>query len=94
MTKTSDIPVFRVFFAVSANKNVALTIAIGVIVAVLFGLFTMLLSIIPFQVNGQDYSLGGYSKYLILLGVSVIMLVCTTATLFPTLNRDYRKIVA
>lgn len=79
---------------VSANKNVALTIAIGVIVAVLFGLFTMLLSIIPFQVNGQDYSLGGYSMYLILLGVSVIMLVCTTATLFPTLNRDYRKIVA
>lgn len=79
---------------VSANKNVALTIAIGVIVAVLFGLFTMLLSIIPFQVSGQDYSLGGYSKYLILLGVSVIMLVCTTATLFPTLNRDYRKIVA
>lgn len=79
---------------VSANKNVALTIAIGVIVAVLFGLFTMLLSIIPFQANGQDYSLGGYSKYLILLGVSVIMLVCTTATLFPTLNRDYRKIVA
>lgn len=79
---------------VSANKNVALTIAIGVILAVLFGLFTMLLSIIPFQVNGQDYSLGGYSKYLILLGVSVIMLVCTTATLFPTLNRDYRKIVA
>ena len=79
---------------VSANKNVALTIAIGVIMAVLFGLFTMLLSIIPFQVNGQDYSLGGYSMYLILLGVSVIMLVCTTATLFPTLNRDYRKIVA
>ena len=79
---------------VSANKNVALTIAIGVIVAVLFGLFTMLLSIIPFQANGQDYSLGGYSKYLILLGVSVIMLICTTATLFPTLNRDYRKIVA
>ena len=79
---------------VSANKNVALTIAIGVIVAVLFGLFTMLLSIIPFQANGQDYSLGGHSKYLILLGVSVIMLVCTTATLFPTLNRDYRKIVA
>lgn len=79
---------------VSANKNVALTIAIGVIMAVLFGLFTMLLSIIPFQVNGQDYSLGGCSKYLILLGVSVIMLVCTTATLFPTLNRDYRKIVA
>ena len=79
---------------VSANKNVALTIAIGVIVAVLFGLFTMLLSIIPFQANGQDYSLGGYSKYLILLGVSMIMLVCTTATLFPTLNRDYRKIVA
>lgn len=79
---------------VSANKNVALTIAIGVIVAVLFGLFTMLLSIIPFQANGQDFSLGGYSKYLILLGVSVIMLVCTTATLFPTLNRDYRKIVA
>ncbi len=79
---------------VSANKNVAITILVGVVIAVLFGLFTMIFSVVPFTVGGKDLSLGGYGPYLVLMGISAVILIITTCTLFPTLSRDYRDIVA
>lgn len=79
---------------VSANKNVAITILVGVAIAVLFGLFTMIYSVIPFTVGNSNWSLGGYGPYLVLMGISAVIMIITTCTLFPTLSRDYRDIVA
>jgi len=72
---------------VAPNKNVSLTIFIGVAVAVLMGFFVMLFSILPLPGFTSKYGV-----YVIPLCAAALLLIVTTATLFPTLSKDYRNI--
>ncbi len=81
---------------VSANKNIALAMIVGISVAVLYGLFAMLFSFIPLKVGEwQISSIGGDmgNIYLILAIVSLVLLGASLSALFVNLNKNYQKIV-
>ena len=78
---------------VSANKNVALAIFIGVAIAVVFGLFAMVFSIVPLKIGAWNVVKTNKDIYLVLLCVSAIIFIISASCLFPTLGRDYKKIV-
>lgn len=78
---------------VAANKNAALTIFIGVAIAVLFGLFAMVFSIVPLKIGSWQVVSQKSDIYLFLAAVSAIVFIISASCLFPTLSRDYKKIV-
>lgn len=81
---------------VSANKNIALAMIVGIVVAVIYGLFAMLFSFIPLKIGEwQISSIGGDmgNIYLILTLVSLALLGASLSALFVNLNKNYQKIV-
>lgn len=81
---------------VSANKNVALAMIVGMTVAILYGVFAMVLSFIPVKIGSwQVTTLGGDigNVYLILTIISLILLGASLSALFVNLNRKYHKII-
>lgn len=80
---------------VSANKNVALAMIVGIVVAIAYGLFAMLFSFLPLTIgNVTIIQRGDMSRiYLILSIVSIVLLAGALAGLFVNLNKRYQKII-
>lgn len=80
---------------VSANKNVALAMIVGIVVAIAYGLFAMLFSFLPLSIgNVTIIQRGDMSRiYLILSIVSIVLLAGSLAGLFVNLNKRYQKII-
>lgn len=81
---------------VSANKNVALAMIVGIAVAVLYGMFTMVFGYIPISIGSwQISSIGGDmgNIYLILTLISLVLLGASLSALFVNLNKKYQKII-
>jgi len=81
---------------VSANKNVALAMVVGIAVAILYGVFAMVFSFIPLSIGSwQITAVGGDigNIYLILSLISLILLGASLSALFVKLNRKYHKII-
>ena len=72
-----------------ANKNVSNSMILGVVVAVLYGLTSMILTYIP---------IGGVSGirilYLILAGLSLVIAGVSVLVLFLRVDKRYQKIVS
>ena len=81
---------------VSANKNVALAMSVGIVVAVLYGVFAMVFSFIPLTIgNWKVTTLGGdiSNIYLILALISLVLLGANLSALFVNLNKKYQNII-
>lgn len=79
---------------VSANKNMVVSLLVGIVVAALFGVFTMVFSFLPLQVGDVVIVPAGKMNniYAILAGISVVILAGSIAALFANLERRYQKI--
>jgi len=78
---------------VAANKNVALALIVGIVAAIAYGLFTMLFSFFPFSIGGVPIGGNMNAIYLILSGVTLLLLAGSLAGLFVNLNKRYQKII-
>ncbi len=80
---------------VAPNKNVALSMFVGIIIAVLFGLFIMLLTFLPIGIG--SFELGGFegrgNLYAVLAVISLIIMGSSLAALFARLEKAYMKII-
>lgn len=79
---------------VSANKNMVLSLLVGIVVAALFGVFAMVFSFLPLQVGELVIvPLGEMNNiYAILGALSAVILAGSVAALFANLERRYQKI--
>lgn len=79
---------------VSANKNMVLSLVVGIMVAALFGVFTMIFSFLPLQVGDVVIIPLGETNniYAILGGISAVILAASVAGLFANLERRYQRI--
>ncbi len=79
---------------VSANKNMVLSLVVGIVVAALFGVFTMIFSFLPLQVGDVVIIPLGETNniYAILGGISAVILAASVAGLFANLERRYQRI--
>ena len=79
---------------VSANKNMVLSLVVGIVVAALFGVFTMIFSFLPLQVGDVVIIPLGETNniYAILGGISAVILSASVAGLFANLERRYQRI--
>ena len=79
---------------VSANKNMVLSLVVGIMVAALFGVFTMIFSFLPLQVGDVVIIPIGETNniYAILGGISAVILAASVAGLFANLERRYQRI--
>lgn len=81
---------------VSANKNVALAVIVGILISVLFGVFTMVFSFVPMKIGNWQVTtlLGGLENvYLILALISLVLLGGSLSALFVNLNKKYQRII-
>ena len=78
---------------VAANKNVALALIVGIVTAILYGLFTMLFSFFPFSIGNLVIGGNMSAIYLILSIVTLLLLAGSLAGLFVNLNKRYQKII-
>ena len=79
---------------VSANKNMVLSLVVGIVVAALFGVFTMIFSFLPLQVGDVVIIPLGETNniYAILGGISAVIFAASVAGLFANLERRYQRI--
>ncbi len=78
---------------VEANKNVALALIVGIIVAIVYGLFSMIFSFFPLQIGSWTVVKSNEDIYAVLTVISVILLVGSVSALFANLNKRYQKII-
>ena len=78
---------------VAANKNVAVSLFVGILVAVGFGVFAMIFNFLPLTFGNVVVvdSLGDI--FGILAGISGALLILSLTLLFVNLNKRYMKIV-
>lgn len=74
---------------VQANKNVTISMVLGIVISVLFGIFAMLFTYIPMG----TWRAGINGVYIILNAFSFIMAVISSSILFSTAEKRYEKIV-
>lgn len=79
---------------VAANKNVALAMVVGILVAVVFGLFSMIFTFIPLRIGSWTVVASVNDAYTVLAILSVLLLAGSVSLLFVNLNKRYSKIVA
>lgn len=77
---------------VSANKNVAVSLLVGILVAVAYGVFSMIFSFLPLQIGDKVIIDGMNDIYLILSMISVVILAASFTTLFVNLEKRYQNI--
>lgn len=77
---------------VKANKNVALSMFLGIIIAVTYGLFSMVFSFLPLTINGTVIIQGSDDAYLALSVITFVFMAASLAALFVKLNKRYQKI--
>ncbi len=78
---------------VAANKNVAFALIVGIVGAIVYGLFSMLFSFFPFSIGGVRIGGNMNAIYLILSVISLLLLAGSLAGLFVNLNKRYQKII-
>lgn len=80
---------------VSANKNVALAMVVGIVVAIAYGLFAMIFNFLPLTIGSVSISTPGHMEniYLILAALSGALLIGSVSGLFINLNKRYLNIV-
>ncbi len=81
---------------VKANKNVALSMIVGMVVAILYGLFTMVFSFLPLRIGNWTIVRINHvgDVYLVLAIVSAVLLAASASLMFVNLNKRYSKIVS
>ena len=77
---------------VSANKNIAVSLLVGILVAVIYGAATMLLGFLPIEIGGFSVVDGLGDVYLILSVISLVILGASLAMLYVNLEKRYGKI--
>ncbi len=78
---------------VSANKNVALSLFVGILTAVIFGVFAMIFSFQGLTFGDFSINMPMSQVYGILAGVSGGILVASVCLLFINLEKSYRNIM-
>ena len=81
---------------VAANKNVALAVLVGIVIAVVYGVLTMVLGFFPAKIGSWEISsfTGDLSNvYLILALISLVLLGASLSALFVNLNKKYQNII-
>ena len=79
---------------VSANKNMVLSLVVGILVAAVFGVFTMIFSFLPLQIGTVTIVPLGETNniYAILGSLSALILAGSVCALFVNLDKRYQKI--
>ena len=77
---------------VSANKNLALSLLVGILVAVVYGAVAMILGFLPIEIGGFSVVDGLGDVYLILSMVSLVILGISLTMLYVNLDKRYQKI--
>lgn len=77
---------------VSANKNLALSLLVGILVAVIYGAVAMILGFLPIEIGGFSVVDGLGDVYLILSMVSLVILGISLTMLYVNLDKRYQKI--
>ncbi len=77
---------------VSANKNVALVVFIGVFVAIIFGILSTIFAIIPMKIGNWTVIQNSGQMYGFLAFWAALLFIIPASILFPTLSKDYIKI--
>lgn len=77
---------------VSANKNLALSLLVGILVAVVYGAVAMILGFLPIEIGGFSVVDGLGDVYLILSMVSLLILGISLTMLYVNLDKRYQKI--
>ena len=78
---------------VKANKNLAIALGVGIVVAVGFGVFAIIFNYIKWAV-GNSYLIDSINDvYIALTIASVVILGASASVLFVNLNKRYMKIV-
>ena len=77
---------------VSANKNVAVSLLVGILVAVAFGVFSMIFNFLPLQIGDTVIINGMGDIYGILSAVAAVILIASVLTLFVNLEKRYQNI--
>lgn len=78
---------------VTANKNVALALFVGIFTAVLYGVFAMVFSFQGLTLGKVKFDMQPAEVYGILVGVSCAILIASACMLFVNLDKRYQKIV-
>lgn len=80
---------------VKANKNVALSMIVGMIVAISYGIFAMVFSFLPLRIG--SWTIVHINKmsdvYTVLVIISALLLAGSASLMFVNLNKRYTKIV-
>lgn len=81
---------------VSINKNVAFIVLLGIVIAVSMGFFCIIYVFKPLQIG--NWTLIGTKNtmsqiYGWLIGFSALFFIITASTLFPSISKDYKKLV-
>ena len=77
---------------VSANKNLAVSLLVGIFVAVVYGVIAMILGFLPIEIGGFSVVDGLGDVYLILSMVSLVILGVSLTMLYVNLDKRYQKI--
>lgn len=77
---------------VSANKNMVLSLIVGILVAAVFGVFTMVFSFLPLSIGTVTIVDSMGDIYAILSAISVVILAGSVAALFVNLEKRYQRI--
>jgi ABC-2 type transport system permease protein len=90
-------PVFNVMGdgdVTSANKNMSISIIVGLVLACVYGISAMILSYLPISIGGIEILNGDVNRvYFILLGITAICAGISVFALFFKANKRYMKIV-
>ena len=77
---------------VSANKNVAVALFVGIFTAILYGVFAMVFSFQGLTLGKVTFDMAPAEVYGILVGISVAILIASACMLFVNLEKRYQKI--
>lgn len=79
---------------VAANKNVALAMVVGILIAVIYGLFAMVFTFIPLRIGSWTVIKNMGDIYAVLAIISAIILAGSVSLLFVNLEKKYLNIVS
>jgi ABC-2 type transport system permease protein len=77
---------------VSANKNVAVALFVGIFTAILYGVFAMVFSFQGLTLGKVTFDMAPAEVYGILVGISAAILIASACMLFVNLEKRYQKI--
>ena len=79
---------------VKANKNVALSMIVGVVVAIVYGLFAMIFGFLPLKLGNWTIVRINHIEdvYVVLTILSAILLAASASLMFVNLEKRYSKI--